>query len=259
VFSMVDLLLWVRDKPATQRVYLEDSYLRELEVEVLDFVLEKGRRYYVVFDKTIFHPRGGGQPSDTGVVVSNEFEFEVLKALEVGGVIVHYGRLVNGALKRGVQAKQVINWDHRYLVMRLHTAGHILDYAVINALKSPASGVEANHGPPEAYILYETPSTPSDRDVALIEEASNMVVESARTVKAYWVEPWELPSRVYNAALNLQKLPPRSKYRVVEIEGVNAIPCTGTHVKNTREVGRVRVTRVEPVDRGFKLVYSVVN
>jgi alanyl-tRNA synthetase len=40
---------------------------------------------------------------------------------------------------------------------------------------------------------------------------------------------------------------------------VNAIPCTGTHVKNTREVGRVRVVRAEPVERGFKLVYSVVN
>jgi len=254
---MVDLLSWVRSKPATQRVYLEDSYLRELEVEVLDFVLDKGKRYYVVFDKTIFHPRGGGQQSDTGVVVSDEFEFEVLKALEVGEVIVHYGRLVRGALKRGVQAKQAINWDHRYLVMRLHTAGRILDYAVINALKSSVSVVEANHGPPEAYILYEAPFTPSDRDVALIEETSNMVVESARAVKAYWVGPWELPSRVYNAALDPQRLPPRGKYRVVEIEGVSAIPCTGTHVKNTREVGRVRVVRVEPVGRGFKLVYSV--
>jgi alanyl-tRNA synthetase len=57
---MVSLYPWVKGKPSTSRVYLEDSYVEELDVRVLDYVLEKGSKYYVVFDKTIFHPKSGG-------------------------------------------------------------------------------------------------------------------------------------------------------------------------------------------------------
>ncbi|MEM4436873.1 MAG: hypothetical protein QXO22_08015, partial [Thermosphaera sp.] len=58
-------------------------------------------------------------------------------------------------------------------------------------------------------------------------------------------------------APNIQRLPKTSKYRIVEVEGVNAIPCTGTHVANTREIGRVRIIRAERTIRGFKLHYMV--
>jgi Ser-tRNA(Ala) deacylase AlaX len=44
---------------------------------------------------------------------------------------------------------------------------------------------------------------------------------------------------------------------VIVIEGINAIPCGGTHVSNTGEVGKIRVVRIEGVENGFKVVYSV--
>lgn len=254
---MVNLYSWVKGKPSTSRAYLEDSYVKELNVRVLDYVLEKGNKYYVVFDKTIFHPRSGGQSSDTGFVVGEGFEFEVLKVLEFGEVIVHYGRLINGSLEKDMVVRQLINWNHRYYTMRLHTAGHILDYAVMKNYGGVLNTLDANHGPPESYVVYEAEFLPESRDLPIIENYANDVVESSRPVKTYWAEPWELTRRTYNAP-NLRRLPARDRYRVVEIEGINAIPCTGTHVINTREVGYIEVTRIVRIKNGFKLYYNAL-
>jgi len=81
-------------------------------------------------------------------------------------------------------------------------------------------------------------------------------VEEARKVRAFWVSWEELSTKIYNAS-NLQRLPRTSRYRIVEIEGINAIPCTGTLVSNTREVGRVELVRLEETVRGLKLYYDV--
>ena len=58
-------------------------------------------------------------------------------------------------------------------------------------------------------------------------------------------------------APNIQRLPKSDKYRIVMIEEANAIPCTGTHVKRTGEIGRIVVKKVEELSRGFKLIYDV--
>jgi len=255
---VVDIYSWARGKPATHCTYLEDSYTREVEAEVLDFVCNRGNKCHVVFDKTVFHPKGGGQPSDTGVVVGGGVEFHVLKVLEVGGVIVHYGKLVRGLLERGLVVKQLLDWDHRYCVMRLHTAGHILDYAVMKAYGKVLNTVDANHGPPRAYVVYEAGGGLGGGELELVERIANEVVGQSRPVRAFWVKREELPVRAYNAP-NLQRLPLKDLYRVVEIEGVNAIPCTGTHVKNTVEVGGVKIVGVEWHPAGFKVYYDVAR
>ena len=59
--------------------------------------------------------------------------------------------------------------------------------------------------------------------------------------------------------IRIDKLPPADKYRIVSIKGVNAIPCTGTHVRNTGEVGRIVIDNdnVDVLDKRFKLFYNV--
>ncbi len=256
VYILVNLHAWTRSMKPTLRVYLEDPYVRELSATVIDYVHEKGDRYYVVLDRTIFHPRSGGQPSDTGVAMGHNLEFSVLKVLEIDNVLVHYGKVVKGALERELPIKLLVNWDFRYLVMKLHTAGHILDGAVMRVYGKVLNTLDAHHGPPEAYVVYDAGDVPGIDKLKLIEEYANKITQESRPVKAYWVKREELPLRAYNAP-NLQRLPVRDAYRIVEIEGINAIPCTGTHVKDTSEVGRIKVLKAEPHSRGFKLVYSI--
>ncbi len=246
----MDVKRIVEELPPTEKLYLDDSYLREAEGTILKVVREKGRRYYLVLDRTIFHPLSGGQPSDTGEV-RGDFRFEVKKALKVGDYVVLYGKAVEGFPEEGAKVKQVLNWERRYLIMRLHTAGHLLDRAVSDTIGAQVHTLGAMHGPPKAYVEYDR----LEVDLSHLEKRANELIDDREVIIKY-VTPEELPKAIYGAP-NLGRIPEASIYRVVELVGINAIPCTGTHVKRTSEIGRIVLRDVEKVERGFRLYYLV--
>jgi len=238
------------------KVYLEDPYLSKVSARVLLVKKSRGRRGYVVLDRTVFHPLGGGQPSDRGVILGEGRVFRVKKAIVSGGVLMHYGSYGDRySFQVGEEVEARIDWEFRYLVMRLHTAGHILDYAVASVHGGPVETLSAFHGPPDAFLEYRLRERPR---VGEIEAEANRVVEEDVPVRIRWVDGEELASAVYNAP-NLARVPVSKRYRIVEIEGVNAMPCTGTHVARTGEVGRIRVEWVEATENGWRLHYSVAE
>jgi len=233
---MIDIRKWVLGKRETEKLYLRDSYLRTCEAILLDYVNDRKNKYYVILDRTIFHPRGGGQPSDVGMITGANFEFQVKKALSVNNVVVHYGILMRGNLEKKIPVKCILDWNRRYYIMRLHTAGHILDHALREVYSRVVDTVSAEHGPPKPYVEYRAESP--TQDVLLnIEEIANHTVKEAKQVRVIFTDREQLNKYVVNAP-NIDRLPPADIYRIVVIEDVNAIPCTGTHVANTREVGK---------------------
>ncbi len=242
----------VEGLPPTEKLYLRDSYLRRAPTRLLRVVKEKGSRYYVVPTSSIFHPLGGGQPSDMGWL-TGEVKFEVKKALEGGRVIVLYGKLLEGELVEGMEVTQELDWERRYYIMRLHTAGHVIDRAVSDVIGERVSTLGALHGPPRAYVEYGAPIDSSL--LREIEERANKLLDDRR-VLVLEVSREELPSRIYGAP-NFGRLPEMDRYRVVEVEGVNAIPCSGTHVKSTSEIGSIRLLGIEEIEGGVRLFYDV--
>ncbi len=241
------------DLPRTNRLYLKDSYLREADSKILRVVREKGTRYYIVLDSSIFHPLGGGQPSDTGMLSASGFEFEVKKALESEGVIVLYGKSLEGEPREGLVVRQKLNWERRYLIMRLHTAGHVIDRAVSDIIGERIDTMGASHGPPRAYVEYKAEI--GEDKLELIEKLANEILDD-REVLIREVSPEDLLSSIYGAP-NLGRLPKAFVYRIVEIKGINAIPCSGTHVSRTSEVGKIRLVGVEALEGGSRLYYDV--
>lgn len=238
----------------TEKLYLWDSYLREVVARVTGVEESRGRRAYVLLDRTIFHPLFGGQPSDTGVIAAAGRVFEVKKAIVRGDEVLHYGVFAGKySFEVGEEVVAKLDWGHRYLVMRLHTAGHILDYAVARVHGRLVETLSAFHGPPRAYLEYMLEEEPRVDEIAA--EANRIVAEN-RPVLVTYVEASKLGEVVYNAP-NLSRVPAVEKLRIVEIKGVNAMPCTGTHVKSTAEVGPITVDSVEKTERGWKIYYSV--
>ncbi|HDI73709.1 MAG TPA: hypothetical protein ENF57_01720 [Candidatus Korarchaeota archaeon] len=238
----------------TKKLYLEDPYLREAKAEVL--VARKERRnVYIVLNRSIYHPKGGGQPTDLGFMRGEGFTVSLKKVMEVRGVLVHFGKLSGRLPGQGEEVNCSLDWERRYLIMRLHTAGHILDHAIRESYGRVVDTLGANHGPPEAFTEYKA-GPPDLEQIKFIAERANEVVRNGREVRFVYVTPEELPAKARGAP-NLDRLPPAERYRLVVIEGINAIPCTGTHVMNTREVGFIELKGVEETERGFKLYYDV--
>jgi len=250
----LDINKLVIDFSPTKKLYLEDPYLREAKAKVLASKQEK-KNIYIILDRSIYHPKGGGQPTDLGFIRGEGFAVRLKKVLEARGVLVHFGKLDGRLPRAGEVVNCSLDWQRRHLIMRLHTAGHILDYALRDVYGRVVDTLGANHGPPEAFTEYKA-DPPNSEQIKIISKKANKIVEERRAVRFVYVAQNEL-LKFAKEAPNLDRLPRAEKYRLVVIEGINAIPCMGTHVTNTGEVGPIELKKVEKTDQGFKLYYSV--
>ena len=249
---MVDLAKFVQEVAPTSCVYLDDSYLQTLDANVVKVAQEKSS-VYVLLDRTIFHPRSGGQPSDVGTIEGSGFSLEVKRAMLQSGVIVHYGK-VEGKLEAG-PVKCKIDWANRFLLMRRHTAAHLLDHCL--ATCTNRSNVETTYSwlGDDSYVGYGG-NAPADLDLKQVQELGNSLIQKGLKVEIKTLDRSEA-ERLIAGAPNLARLPKMAKLRIVTIQGQIPIPCGGTHLHDLKEIEAMEVLRTEPAEMGFRLYFKV--
>ncbi|MCF8885505.1 MAG: alanyl-tRNA editing protein AlaXM [Nitrososphaerota archaeon] len=220
-------------------LYLLDCYLKEFEAHVLR-ISEEG----VVLDKTAFYPEGGGQPSDKGLLIHGDEKYEVNYVFKKDDEVYH---VVKGAqtLTPGDIVKGVIDWDRRYTYMRYHTALHVLSGVVYNLYGSVVTGSQISED--KARIDF-TLEDLSKEKVQVIEDKANEIVQEARAVKIKFIPREELLRNPSLIRIKPELIPNIPILRVVEIEGFDAQIDGGTHVSNTREIGRIRI--IKTINKG---------
>ena len=117
----------------TRLDYLENTYLFQSSAKLIE-ILDTERGVALVLDCTVFHPQGGGQPADTGIIKSETGEFVVTDTrLNENGIIYHFGEFTHGSINNGDTVRLEIDQNARILHARLHSAGHLIDIAVRKA------------------------------------------------------------------------------------------------------------------------------
>jgi misacylated tRNA(Ala) deacylase len=225
----------------TELLCLTDSYLREFDATVMA-VTDDG----VVLDRTAFYVQGGGQPSDAGLLRDEEGrEYAVRKVQRVKGQVIH--KLEGRPVVVGSKVRGIIDWDHRYALMRTHTALHILCGVIWRDYGASVTG--GNMQPLKARMDFELESMTAEFSVE-VEAKINKEVAAAHPVRTR-ILPREEAFQIPNLIRTKINLLPESiqEVRVVEIEGLDLQADGGTHVANTREVGRIRVTGHESKGR----------
>ena len=248
---MVDLAKFVDQIPPTTCVYLQDSYLQSLDANVLRIVQEKSSAY-LALDRTVFHPRSGGQPSDVGTIEGPSYRVNVKRAMNQSGVIIHFGK-IEGKPDFG-PATCKIDWANRFLMMRRHTAAHLLDHCLATATGSRVETTDSWLGD-DPYVGYGGPA-PSVLDLNLLQNLGNDCIQRGLNVEIKTMERLDA-ERLIADAPNFARLPKSEKLRIVTIEGQLMIPCGGTHVLNLKEIGVLEVRRIEPAETGFRLHFEV--
>jgi misacylated tRNA(Ala) deacylase len=194
----------------------------------------------VALDRTAFYPRGGGQPSDVGTLrVGGESEaYQVLEVKKQGGEAWHkLDRVATFAADTKVYG--TIDWDRRHKLMRTHTALHILCGMMFRDYGVSVTGGDME--PLAARMDFELERMSADF-AHEIEEKVNIEIAAARDIRVKILprdEAFAIPDLI-RTKINL--LPPDIKeVRTVEIVGLDLQADGGTHVANTREVGRIKV------------------
>lgn len=234
---------------STTPIFAEKPYARDCEAVIVD-----GDDGGVFLDRTVFYPRGGGQPGDSGVLVAADgTRWEIVDTVRgEAGAIRH--RLAEGLTPppAGTSVRAEIDWPRRYRHMRMHTCLHLLGSLV------PAGVTGGSVGEARSRLDFDAGDLTLEPE-ALTREL-NALVAGGYPVTIEQVEESVLDERP-DLVRTMSVAPPRGvgTLRMIRVEGVDYQPCGGTHVANTREIGPVRVTKVESKGRRNRRVQVVLD
>jgi misacylated tRNA(Ala) deacylase len=216
----------------TEELFREDAYCTEAPATVVGCD-ERG----IVLDRTVFYPRGGGQAGDSGVLVrADGSRVAIVDTVKGDGVIRHVAD-PPVSLAQGEAVTACIDWEKRHRHMRFHTATHLL--CAIVPHQTNGCSITRDYARLDFDMVEPLEREHLERELARL-------VEEAHDVSTVWITDEEL-DRQPELVRTMSVKPPRGvgRVRLLKIEGVDLQPCGGTHVANTREIGRLRVAKIE--------------
>ena len=232
----------------TEQLFQTDSYLKEFEAKVVAVNAEENS---VALDRTAFYPGGGGQPNDFGWLVVGGRSPAVTNVKRQDELIWH--RLDGELPPAGTAVTGRLDWEHRYKLMRTHTALHVLCGVVWRDYGALVTG--GNMEPLKGRMDFEFETLHGEL-VREIEDKVNAEVQRGHEVRVKILpraEAFRIPDLI-RTKINL--LPENiTQVRTVEIVGLDLQADGGTHVANTREVGYVRVVDYKSKGRINKRIH----
>ncbi len=235
----------------TEELFLNDPYLREFDARVVKLA---GRE--VILDRTAFYPGGGGQPPDKGTLSIGPVRANVVDARREGGGIVH---VLDNPIPETVQElRGEIDWERRLAHMRHHTALHVLSGVIWEHFGAKVTGGQMRAD--RARMDFSFPGEWTVEVVGEIERLTNEALAEERPVKVYELPREEALKNPDLIRTQVNLVPERVRtIRIVEIEGLDTQADGGTHVANTREVGRMEITGHKSKGRENKRIEFVLR
>jgi alanine--tRNA ligase len=231
--------------PETKKLYYERPGSMEFEARVLEIFDNE----YVVLDQTLFYPEGGGQPGDTGLLLTPDgLTVRVSDTLKLGESILH--RISGGIVRKGDTLRGILDEDRRLSLMRHHTATHILLYAAKEVLGAHIHQAGAQKGEYSSRIDIRHYKHISPEELKKIEVVANRLVMANTATTIGWEDRTEAEQK-YGFCLYQGGVPPGSRIRVVKVAG-DIEACAGTHCAQTGDVGTITIIRVEHVQDGVE-------
>jgi misacylated tRNA(Ala) deacylase len=235
----------------TKELFLEDSYTKEFEARVVKL---EGRE--VILDRTAFYPGGGGQPPDKGVLGIGPIEAMVVDVRREGGEVVH---VMDRPIPDTVQElKCALEWERRFAHMRYHTALHVLSGVIWRNFDARVTGGQMRAD--RARMDFSFPGEWTADIVGEIERLTNEALAEERPVRVYELEREKALANPDLIRTQVNLVPERvQRIRIVEIQGLDTQADGGTHVANTREVGRMDITGHKSKGRQNKRIEFVLQ
>ena len=287
IFSHVSKQLEASEQliPSTKRLYYLDSYKFVATAIVLKtqklnkeektkLKIERQETSYlmdVILDKTIFHPQGGGQPSDEGKIVHDGKIFKVVKLFQEEDLVHHIVEIQDqDTISLGSEVKLILDETSRRLHARIHSAGHLIDLAVSKVDKlAHLIATKGCHFPGRSYVEYDGKIDNSEKEslAQAIQESLDHLLDTKGNEKTS-----VLASNSEKALSNCLAfadfkdskefatgdLTDKSKLRIVFVGNEIGCPCGGTHVKKISEIGRVNIEKIQYKKKITKVTVLIV-
>jgi Ser-tRNA(Ala) deacylase AlaX len=236
----------------TRLDYLENTYLFQSSAKLIE-ILDTERGVALVLDCTVFHPQGGGQPADTGIVKSETGEFVVTDTrLNENGIIYHFGEFTHGSINNGDTVRLEIDQNARILHARLHSAGHLIDIAVRKAGLTNLIPTKGYHFTNGANVEYQGSLENAGDWAETIEKLSNQLVNDSIDIHAKQLNADQAASMSFSSPQGKT-----SRFVWLENNESDGCGCGGTHLNNSKEIGQIIIRKIKTKKGVTKISYTL--
>ena len=224
----------------TQKLYYQDSFLREFSASVLRCETA-GDVWKVTLDRTAFYPEGGGQPADHGVLKTAAGEIAVTDVHEKDGEVIH---TCAAPVETGAAVSGAVDWNRRFDHMQQHSGEHIISGILCRLYHCDNVGFHL--GAETVTIDYNAEITWEQALEA--ERLANEAVWADRETEITYPPPEALAALEYRSKKELT-----GQVRIVEFPGADRCACCGTHVVRAGQVGLIKVLSCQKFREGDRM------
>ena len=221
--------------------------------------LKKGDQSILILNQTVFYAESGGQIGDEGLILNNKFKFIVSDTKRKGGIIIHIGSVSEGKISVGENVTCKINEEKRNNCRSYHSATHILHQALRDALGTHVAQKGSLVSNDKLRFDFSHHKAMTDKEVNEVEEKANLIINNETDVVTRLMTPEDA---INDGALALFGEKYSDEVRVISIGELQGKTysmelCGGTHVQNTREIGKVKIVSESSASSGVRRIEAL--
>ena len=230
------------------KLFEENAYKKEIET-IIKEIDEENKT--IELEDTIFYGKSGGQPGDEGEIIADSQKIEVNETIKKEESIKNILENLNG-LKKNQKIIARINWDKRYKYMRMHSALHLMCASI------PLGVTGGQIGYDKSRLDFNDPDKEIRKEE--LQEKINTLMKEDHKITYEYIDSKILESQP-ELVRTMSVKPPNidGKLRFVKIGNVDFQPCGGTHVKTTKEIGEIKIGKIENKGKMNRRVNIVLN
>jgi len=222
--------------------------------------LQESDEGIIITNQTPFYGESGGQVADTGTISNESFEFEVLDVQKkLGDLFVHYGKVKKGSIKLNDSVELKIDTERRNNIRAYHSATHLLHESLRRVLGEHVTQKGSLVQSDRLRFDFSHMKPVSEEEIKKIESCVNSIIQKKTEVKTRIMTPKEA---VGNGALALFGEKYGDEVRVLSMgdeEGkfFSTELCGGTHVVNTADIGKFKITSQSSIAAGVRRIEAL--
>ena len=230
------------------KIFEENAYTKEIETEIKEINTENNT---IELKDTIFYGKSGGQPGDIGEIIADGQKIDVIETIKTGGDIKNIVENIN-VLRIDQKITARINWDKRYKYMRMHSALHLMCASIPLGVTGGQIGYE------KSRLDFNDPEKKINKDE--LQKKINELMKQDYEIIYEYIDSNILESKP-ELVRTMSVKPPKieGKLRFVKIGNIDFQPCGGTHVKSTREIGEIKIGKIENKGKMNRRVNILIN
>ena len=230
------------------KIFEQNAYTKEIETKIKEIDPENKT---IELEDAIFYGKSGGQPGDEGEIIADGQKIKVNETIKAEESIKNILENLNG-LRKNQKIIARINWDKRYKYMRMHSALHLMCASISLGVTGGQIGYD------KSRLDFNDPDKEIKKEE--LQEKINTLMRDDHEITYEYIDSKILESQP-ELVRTMSVKPPSidGKLRFVKIGNVDFQPCGGTHVKSTKEIGKITIGKIENKGRMNRRVNILIN